>query len=89
MRDQAEPIAIIGLSGKFPGKACNAERLWEMCEKGEDAWTENPPSRFNHEAFYHPDRSKSGTVSSYLTRAFNADRRSFHTLRPMSKGATS
>ena len=62
MADLVQPVAIVGLGGRFPGKATDPLKLWEMCSDGEDAWSEVPSSRFNHKAFYHPDQSRNGAV---------------------------
>ena len=57
------PIAIVGVAGRFPGEAHNPEKLWDMMVEGRDAWTPIPSTRFNHEAFYHPDPGRNGSVS--------------------------
>jgi acyl transferase domain-containing protein len=62
-RDEITPIAVIGLSGRFPGEATNVEKLWEMCSAGENAWSPIPSDRFNSKAFYHPDSGRDGSVS--------------------------
>jgi hypothetical protein len=56
------PIAIIGMSCRFPGDATSPEQLWKLVSEGRSAWSEIPPSRFGQEAFYHPEQSKLGTV---------------------------
>jgi acyl transferase domain-containing protein len=61
--DEVRPIAVIGLSGRFPGQATNPDKLWQMCAAGEDAWSPFPSNRFNSEAFYHPDGGRNGSVS--------------------------
>jgi acyl transferase domain-containing protein len=61
--DPKMAIAIIGMAGRFPGEANNTEKLWDMMAAGRDAWSPMPSSRFNHEAFYHPDHARNGTVS--------------------------
>ena len=59
--DSLEPIAIIGMSLKFPQDATSPESLWRMLMEGRSAMTEIPKDRFNIEAFY--DRSnKPGLV---------------------------
>ncbi len=63
MEDPVPPIAIVGLAGRFPGDAANPSKLFELCAAGKDAWSEVPLSKFNHEAFYHPDQSRNGAVS--------------------------
>lgn len=46
-----EPIAIVGMSCRFPG-AKNVEEYWELLEKGGDAISEVPQSRWDVEAYY-------------------------------------
>ena len=69
------PIAIIGMSCRFPGDATNPEKLWEFCADGRSAWEEIPRSRFNQEAWYHPHSGHLGTVSAVddLGDRFEAD----------------
>lgn len=59
------PIAIIGMSCRFPGDAINPEKLWEFCANAKSAWSEIPKSRFNQEAWYHPSKENPGTVSMW------------------------
>ncbi|EFX02355.1 polyketide synthase [Grosmannia clavigera kw1407] len=63
MAEQVSPLAIVGLGGRFPGKATDPLKLWEMCSDGEDAWTETPSTRFNPEAYYHPDQARNGATN--------------------------
>ncbi|HEY0419966.1 MAG TPA: type I polyketide synthase, partial [Acetobacteraceae bacterium] len=46
-----EPIAIIGMSGRFP-KARNVEEMWRILQAGEDAVEEIPPDRFDWRRYY-------------------------------------
>ena len=59
-----EPIAIIGMGCRFPGRANTPEQFWSLLENGVDAITEIPPDRFSIEQFYHPDPGVSGTTYS-------------------------
>ncbi len=59
-----EPIAIIGMGCRFPGRANTPEQFWSLLEIGVDAITEIPPDRFSIEQFYHPDPKVSGTTYS-------------------------
>ncbi|NEZ64969.1 SDR family NAD(P)-dependent oxidoreductase [Leptolyngbyaceae cyanobacterium CCMR0082] len=52
-----DPIAIIGLSCRFPGSE-NPEAFWEFLRRGGDAITEIPDSRWDIDAFYDPDPAK-------------------------------
>ncbi|KAF1828904.1 reducing type I polyketide synthase [Decorospora gaudefroyi] len=58
-----KPIAIIGLSLKFPQEATSPQAFWEMLVKGRSAMTEIPKDRFNVEAYYDPDPEKAGTIN--------------------------
>ncbi|KAB8264716.1 hypothetical protein BDV32DRAFT_145394 [Aspergillus pseudonomiae] len=55
-------IAIIGMACRFAGDAKSPEAFHEMLQKGKDAWTKVPPSRFNVEAFRHPSKDRSGSM---------------------------
>ena len=57
------PIAIVGMSCRFPGEATSPEKLWQLCADAKSAWSEIPPQRWNRDAFYHPDGGRIGTVS--------------------------
>ncbi|KAL2441683.1 Highly reducing polyketide synthase sdnO [Exophiala dermatitidis] len=56
-----EPVAIVGFSFRLPGGADTPDRLWEILETGEQAWTDVPEDRYNWKAFYHPDPEARGT----------------------------
>ncbi|KAL5355845.1 hypothetical protein BJX96DRAFT_185048 [Aspergillus floccosus] len=56
-----EPIAIVGMSCRFPGEASNISGFWDMLINGRDTWSDFPSSRFNAKAFYHPDNRHHGT----------------------------
>lgn len=60
---QSMPIAIVGMSCKFPGDATSTEKFWELLEKKRNAWTTNAGSRFNFAAHYHPQRDQSGAFN--------------------------
>jgi len=53
----AEPIAIIGMSGQFPG-AKDLSELWENLRTGKVCITEIPPERWPLDGFFEPDRTK-------------------------------
>lgn len=56
------PIAIVGMSCKFPGDATNLEKFWQLCAEGRSAWSPIPEDRFNRESFFHPQGENYGTV---------------------------
>lgn len=61
-----EDIAIVGFSLRFPQDAVSTEAFWTMLAQGRSAATEVPQSRFNIDAFYHPDPDRLGSVSACL-----------------------
>ncbi|QWF78550.1 type I polyketide synthase [Amycolatopsis sp. CA-230715] len=61
-----EPIAIIGMSCRFPGGVSTPEQLWELLVSGTDALTEFPADRgWDIERLYHPDRDANEPGTSY------------------------
>ena len=62
--DEILPIAIIGLSCRFPGGASNVEKFQTLVSEGRSAWSKIPESRFNADAFYHPDPDRTDSVRS-------------------------
>ncbi|KAI5217919.1 hypothetical protein AUEXF2481DRAFT_7276 [Aureobasidium subglaciale EXF-2481] len=71
--DPVMPIAIIGVAGRYPGDACNPERLWDMISEGRSAMSEVPKDRFNVDAFYHPHNERSGTLNTRNAHFMNRD----------------
>ena len=47
-----EPIAIVGMSGRYP-QAANLEAYWETLQSGKDCIGELPTDRWGLEGFYH------------------------------------
>lgn len=58
-----EPVAIIGLSCRFPG-ASNPEAFWQLLRNGADAITEVPSERFDLRTFYDPNRAAPGKMNT-------------------------
>ncbi|TDC95427.1 SDR family NAD(P)-dependent oxidoreductase [Saccharopolyspora aridisoli] len=61
-RARRHDIAVIGLSGRYPG-ADDPELLWTALAEGRHAFTEVPRDRWNHDAIYSPDRDVLGKSS--------------------------
>lgn len=53
-RTGRDPIAIVGLSCRFPQGRTLAE-FWELLRNGRDTITEIKDQRWDHDAYYHPD----------------------------------
>jgi acyl transferase domain-containing protein len=61
---QKEPLAIIGMGCRFPGKANDPESLWRLLCDGVDAVTEVPANRWNADVFYDPDPMTPGKANT-------------------------
>ncbi|GIL13953.1 MAG: polyketide synthase [Chloroflexota bacterium] len=62
-RARTEPIAIIGMGCRFPG-ANSPEAFWELLKNGVDAISETPADRWDVDAFYDPDPTTPGKITS-------------------------
>ncbi|KAI0166917.1 hypothetical protein GGR52DRAFT_581678 [Hypoxylon sp. FL1284] len=62
--EAAMPIAIVGISGRFPGDATTPGGLWDMITQKRSARTDVPKNRYNIDAFYHPSPEHQGTTSA-------------------------
>lgn len=59
-------IAIVGMSCRFPGGACNPEAYWNLMKNKIDTTTEIPRDRWDIKRFYNPDPEAPG--KSYVAR---------------------
>ncbi|QRK05990.1 type I polyketide synthase [Archangium violaceum] len=64
-RSRREPIALIGMSCRFPGGAEDPETFWRQLREGLDAIREVPRERWDPDAWYDPDPEARGKI---LTR---------------------
>ena len=69
------PIAIIGMSCRFPGGVSDIDKLWRLVSEGRSAWSKIPENRFNVDAFYHPNSDRTDTVSSIWRLAWSQTER--------------
>ncbi len=58
-----EPIAIVGLSGRYP-ESMNIGEFWSNLRDGKDCVTEVPKERWDWNAFYSQDKTSPGAHSS-------------------------
>ncbi|MFE5262773.1 SDR family NAD(P)-dependent oxidoreductase [Streptomyces coelicoflavus] len=57
-----EPIAVVGLAGRYPG-AADLDELWQNVLHGRSAARPVPPDRWDHDAVYTPEGGQGRTYS--------------------------
>ncbi|WP_175671510.1 non-ribosomal peptide synthetase/type I polyketide synthase [Burkholderia ambifaria] len=57
-----EPIAIVGMSCRFPGAAHDLDAYWRLLNDGVDAISEVPRERWDVDAYYDPDPEAPGRM---------------------------
>src|SRR5690606_9935307 len=60
-----EPIAIIGMGCRFPGKANSPEEFWNLLQHGVDGITDIPDDRWDISRYYDPSRAKPGKTNTH------------------------
>src|ERR1700722_12375485 len=63
-RQRDEPIAIVGMGLRFPGKASTADAFWKVVSDGIDTVTEIPSSRWPVDRYYDADPDAAGKMST-------------------------
>lgn len=59
--EQSSDIAIIGMSGRYPG-ADNVNEFWENLKQGKDCITEIPKERWDYTCYYEKEKGKQGKL---------------------------
>ncbi|MEM6601842.1 MAG: SDR family NAD(P)-dependent oxidoreductase, partial [Verrucomicrobiota bacterium] len=62
-RKSVAPIAIIGMSGRYPGSR-DLTGFWENLKGGKDSVTEVPKARWDVDRYYDAQRGKAGKINS-------------------------
>ncbi|MFN8282534.1 MAG: type I polyketide synthase [Chitinophagales bacterium] len=60
--EQTEPIAIIGMAMRLPGKIKNEDDLWNVLINGIDCIEEIPANRWDKDALFDPDPNTPGKL---------------------------
>ncbi|KAF7949130.1 hypothetical protein EAE96_008299 [Botrytis aclada] len=60
--DKTVPIAIVGMSLRFPDTATSADSLWSLLMEGRNTSREFPPGRLDASTFYHPDPNRGDSI---------------------------
>src|SRR5688500_10690549 len=63
-RERNEPIAIVGLAGRFPG-APDADRLWDLLRDGRVGIVDIPADRWDVAAYFDADPDAPGKMYTY------------------------
>ncbi|MBM7114716.1 SDR family NAD(P)-dependent oxidoreductase [Archangium primigenium] len=78
---QDEPIAIIGLAGRYP-QAEDLDTFWDNLQAGRDCISEVPPERWNHAPWFDPTATRPGSThgkwGGFLRDIDQFDTRLFH-----------
>ncbi|MDD5033390.1 MAG: beta-ketoacyl synthase N-terminal-like domain-containing protein [Methylococcaceae bacterium] len=61
-KPRIEPIALIGMGCRFPGKADTPEAFWQLLHQGRDALEDIPPSRWDLASYYDPRPDQAGKM---------------------------
>ena len=61
-QQQTEPIAIVGMACRFPGKANSPAQYWELLRNGTDVVSEVPKARWDVDAHYDSDPDVAGKM---------------------------
>ncbi|CAO2647160.1 Nn.00g080820.m01.CDS01 [Neocucurbitaria sp. VM-36] len=59
-----QPIAIIGMSCRFPGSVSTPDEFWELLARSRTGYSSIPSSRFSANRFFHSNPGKSGTTNA-------------------------
>ncbi|KAJ4293521.1 hypothetical protein N0V90_008804 [Kalmusia sp. IMI 367209] len=72
-----QPIAIVGMSCRFPGNVSTPDEFWELCARARTGFSEIPKDRFDSNRFVHPNPGKSGTTNARGGNFLQTDLKAF------------
>ncbi len=62
--DRNEPIAVIGMACRFPGRSDTPDAFWQLLDDARDAVTEVPGERWDIDRYYDPDPATPGKMAT-------------------------
>lgn len=65
-RAKTEPIAVVGMSCRFPGGVDDTDSFWQLLVEGRDIISDVPPDRWDKDRYYDPDPDSPGKTSTTL-----------------------
>lgn len=65
MRNENEPIAIVGIGCRFPGGINSLDSYWTVLRDGKDMVTEIDDHRWGKEIYFHPDKQTPGKTYTW------------------------
>lgn len=68
---QKSPIAIVGMSCRFPGGIDTPARYWELLRRGGNAISSIGPDRWATDYYYHPDPKTPGRSHTWAAGVVN------------------
>lgn len=71
------PVAVIGMSCRFPGGANDSSAFWSMLSEGRNGWSDVPTDRYNEKAFYGDNFQEQGTIHHRGGHFLDQDIRAF------------
>ncbi len=63
-KGDTEPIAVVGMGCRFPGGVDSPAQYWQLLQDGASGIVRVPAERWDADAFYSDDHSRSGTICS-------------------------
>jgi acyl transferase domain-containing protein len=60
----SQPIAVIGIGCRFPGRVASAEDFWHLLQRGENAISEIPADRWDADNYYSPNQYAEGKMNT-------------------------
>jgi acyl transferase domain-containing protein len=60
----SQPVAVIGIGCRFPGRVGSPEDFWHLLQLGENAISEIPADRWDADSYYSPNQYAEGKMNT-------------------------